>query len=52
LIASLGLPFVTADLARRTDGTWRLIELGDGQVSDRPATTDAGSFLTAILPRS
>jgi hypothetical protein len=49
LIGSLGLPFVTADIARRTDGTWRLIELGDGQVSDRPATTDADSFLSAIL---
>jgi len=24
---------------------WRLIELGDGQVSDRPTTTDASSFL-------
>jgi hypothetical protein len=49
LISSLGLPFVAADLARRDDGTWRLIELGDGQVSDRPATTEAGSFLDAIL---
>jgi hypothetical protein len=49
LISSLGLPFVTADLARRDDGTWRLIELGDGQVSDLPATTEAGSFLDAIL---
>jgi hypothetical protein len=52
LIGSLGLPFVTADLARRTDGTWRLIELGDGQVSDRPATADAGAFLSAIIPRA
>jgi hypothetical protein len=52
LIASLTLPFVTADLARRTDGTWRLIELGDGQVSDRPDTTSGDSFLAAILPRS
>ena len=52
LIASFALPFVTADLARSTDGTWRLIELGDGQVSDRPATTDADSFLSALLPRA
>lgn len=49
LIRSLGLPFVTADLARRDDGAWRLIELGDGQVSDRPATTEADSFLDAII---
>jgi ATP-grasp domain, R2K clade family 3 len=51
LIGSLGLPFVTADLARRTDGTWRLIELGDGQVSGRPSTAEAGYFLSAILPQ-
>lgn len=50
LIGSLGLPFVTADLARRDDGTWRLIELGDGQVSDRPPTTDPATFLNAIRP--
>lgn len=35
-VAGLRLPFVTVDLARRGDGTWRVIELGDGQVSDRP----------------
>jgi hypothetical protein len=38
LIAGLGLPFVTVDLACRTDQVWRVIELGDGQVSDRPVT--------------
>jgi hypothetical protein len=26
-----------------------IIELGDGQVSDRPATIEASSFLSAIL---
>jgi hypothetical protein len=52
LIGSLALPFVTADLARRTEGTWRLIELGDGQVSDRPETTEPGPFFSAILPLS
>jgi hypothetical protein len=51
-IRSLALPFVTADLARRADGTWRVVELGDGQVSDRPPATDAGSFLSAVLARS
>jgi hypothetical protein len=49
LIGSLGLPFVTADLALRADGTWRVIELGDGQVSDRPASTEPAAFLNAIL---
>jgi hypothetical protein len=49
LIRSLGLPFVTADLAIRADGTWRVIELGDGQVSDRPSTSEPAAFLNAIL---
>lgn len=49
LIQDLALPFVTADMARRADGTWRVVELGDGQVSDRPRTTRAGEFLSAIL---
>jgi hypothetical protein len=49
LIHSLALPFVTADLALRADGTWRVIELGDGQVSDRPSATDPAAFLSAIL---
>lgn len=49
LIRSLSLPFATADLALRADGTWRLIELGDAQVSDRPATTTPAEFLNAVL---
>lgn len=49
LIGSLGLPFVSVDLALRADGTWRVIELGDGQVSDRPASTDPTAFLNAVL---
>jgi hypothetical protein len=51
LIQALAIPFLTADLALRADGTWRVIELGDGQVNDRPATTEASDFLRAILPR-
>jgi len=49
LIGSLGLEFVTADLAWRADRTWRLIELGDGQVSDRPSTTSPAALLAAAL---
>ncbi|MDG6109846.1 ATP-grasp domain-containing protein [Dactylosporangium aurantiacum] len=49
LVAALDLPFVTVDLALRTDGEWRVIELGDGQVSDRPSTVDPGTFVTAVL---
>jgi hypothetical protein len=41
LVESLGCPFVTTDLAQRTDdGRWRVVELGDGQVSDLPAGAD------------
>lgn len=36
-VRALGAPFVTTDLALRSDGMWRVIEVGDGQVSDLPA---------------
>jgi ATP-grasp domain-containing protein len=36
------------DLALRTDGEWRVIELGDGQVSDRPAGTPAEDLIAAL----
>jgi hypothetical protein len=49
LIQHLGLPFVTADLARRAGGQWRVIELGDGQVSDRPSTTAPDAFISAVI---
>jgi hypothetical protein len=49
LIASLDLPFVTLDLAERADGVLRVIELGDGQVSDRATTTSAHALVAAIL---
>jgi hypothetical protein len=48
LVAALGLPFVTVDLALRADGTWRVVELGDGQVSDRPPAI-APSALIDVL---
>ncbi len=48
LVAALELPFVTVDLARRHDGVWRVVELGDGQVSDRPISLAAKDFVSAI----
>ncbi|MEU4164499.1 ATP-grasp domain-containing protein [Actinoplanes sp. NPDC026670] len=42
------LPFVTVDLARRVDGRWRIIEIGDGQVSDRPRSTPAEELITVL----
>jgi hypothetical protein len=52
LIAGLGLPFVTVDLALRTDGVWRVIELGDGQVSDRPTTIEPQTMITALVAQA
>jgi hypothetical protein len=39
IVTALDLPFVTVDLALRADSTWRVVELGDGRVSNRPFTT-------------
>lgn len=50
LVAALGLPFVTVDMVLRDDGVWRVVELGDGQVSDRPSST-APEALVAVLRR-
>jgi hypothetical protein len=47
-VGSLDCPFVTVDLALREDGVWRVIEVGDGQVSDRPVTSDPAALLRAL----
>ncbi|MFD0528379.1 ATP-grasp domain-containing protein [Kitasatospora arboriphila] len=47
---TLGCRFVTTDLARRADGAgWRVVEVGDGQVSDLPRGADAASLYAALL---
>jgi hypothetical protein len=48
VVAALQLPFVAVDLARRADGAWRVVEVGDGQVSDRPTTITADDLLATI----
>ncbi|WP_297541387.1 ATP-grasp domain-containing protein [Amycolatopsis sp.] len=48
LVAALGLPFVTVDLALRADGAWRVVELGDGQVSDRPVTITPEAMIAML----
>ena len=48
-VATLGLPFVTVDLVRRSDGVWRVVELGDGQVSDRPSSCPAEQLVAVLL---
>lgn len=49
LVQELGCPFVTTDVAQRADGCWRVIEVGDGQVSDLPAGADPTDLITALL---
>ncbi|TDZ44628.1 ATP-grasp domain-containing protein [Mycobacteroides franklinii] len=49
VVRALGQPFVSADLRRNIDGRWRLIEIGDGQVSDRPRSVPVAEFLAAIF---
>lgn len=43
-VAELGCRFVTTDLAVRTDGAWRVVEVGDGQVSDLHRDADRSAF--------
>ena len=52
IVEQLGLPFVTVDLVLRDDGAWRVVELGDGQVSDRPSSTPAADLLRLLCPTS
>ncbi|MGW6841699.1 ATP-grasp domain-containing protein [Streptomyces sp. NPDC054958] len=47
-VEALGCPFVTTDLALRADGVWRVVEVGDGQVSDLHREADQAAF-TALL---
>jgi hypothetical protein len=49
LIGALDMPFVTADLALRDDGLWRVVEIGDGQVSDRPVTMEPAAIIATLL---
>ena len=46
--AILESPFYTIDLAKKTDGTWVLIEVGDGQVSHLRGY-DIDKFYTCFL---
>ena len=50
-VTALGVAFATVDLALRADGTWRVVEVGDGQVSGLPGATPAADLIAAIWPR-
>lgn len=49
LVRALGCRFVTTDLALRSDGVRRVVEVGDGQVSDLPASADQRRLLEPLL---
>ena len=40
--------FFTVDIAQRTDGQWRIMELGDGQVAGLPERADRDRFYAAL----
>lgn len=44
----VGSRFFTMDVAQKTDGTWIIVELGDGQVAGLPETADASAFYRAL----
>lgn len=52
LVRELGCPFVTTDMALRDDGAWRVVEVGDGQVSGLPEGTDPHPVLEALLRKA
>ncbi|MFD4031134.1 ATP-grasp domain-containing protein [Streptomyces sp. NPDC058637] len=48
-VRRLGRGWVTTDLALREDGVWRVVEVGDGQVSGLPAGDDGEALFAALL---
>ncbi|GAA0324710.1 ATP-grasp domain-containing protein [Streptomyces polychromogenes] len=50
-VRRLGCRFVTTDVALRTDGQWRVVEVGDGQVSDLHRSSSRAQ-LAALLVSS
>ncbi len=41
-------PFITIDVAHLTDGTWSIVEVGDGGVSGLPIGLDSERFFAAL----
>ncbi|MBV1850909.1 ATP-grasp domain-containing protein [Catellatospora sp. NEAU-YM18] len=48
LVREFGPRFVTTDVAQRDDGVWRVVEVGDGQVSDLPRGADPAAVLANL----
>jgi len=43
--------FFTMDIARRTDGAWRVVELSDAQVAGLPERADRARLYGALAKR-
>jgi hypothetical protein len=48
-IQALACPFISADLVQSGDHCWRVVEIGDGQVSDRPSSVHPRDFFHALF---
>ena len=48
-VRRLGARFVTTDIALRADGVWRVVEVGDGQVSDLHKSVDPAELVFDLL---
>jgi ATP-grasp domain, R2K clade family 3 len=48
-VRRLGARFVTTDMARRDDGVWRVVEVGDGQVSDLHRDIDPAELVSLLI---
>jgi hypothetical protein len=48
IAASVESRFFTMDIAKRRDGEWMIVELGDAQVAGLPANADVDGFYAAI----
>lgn len=48
-VGELGCRFVTTDVALRTDGVWRVVEVGDGQVSDLHKAAGLAAFADMLV---
>jgi hypothetical protein len=48
-VAALDAPFITVDVVRLDGGRWRVVEVGDGQVSDRPASAEPAIVLDPLF---
>lgn len=51
IVPAVASRFFTMDVAKRTDGDWIIVELGDGQVAGLPVRVDADEFFRALAQR-